>query len=65
MTRPTPLMRTSSLANGSQYLRDRAIRLRAVVATMHGTHAHVLMNDLADDYDRLAGDRERQSQRKA
>jgi hypothetical protein len=60
MTRAPSLMR-SALANDSQYWRHRAIKMRAVVATMKDTHAHILMNDLADDYDRLAGDRERQA----
>ena len=48
-------------ANGSQYWRDRAVKMRAVVVTMKDTGAHILMNDLADDYDRLANDKERKA----
>jgi hypothetical protein len=48
-------------ANGSQYWRDRAVKMRAVVVTMKDSHAHILMNDLADHYDRLADDREGQA----
>ena len=47
-------------ANGSRYWRDRAVKMRAVVATMDGSNAYILMKDLADDYDRLADDKERQ-----
>ena len=35
-----------------QHWRDRAARLRGLA--MMGTEAAVLMNDLADDYERLA-----------
>jgi hypothetical protein len=35
--------------------------MRAGVVTMKDTDAHILMNDLADDYDRLADVNERQA----
>jgi hypothetical protein len=54
------VMRTTQ-TNGSKHLRDRAVKMRAIVATMQDTQAHVLMNDLADDYDKLADNRERQA----
>jgi hypothetical protein len=47
--------------NASKHWRDRAVKMRALVATMKDTHAHILMNDLADDYDKLADNRERQA----
>jgi hypothetical protein len=47
--------------NDSKHWRDRAVKMRAIVVTMKDTHAHILMNDLADDYDNLADDRERQA----
>jgi hypothetical protein len=47
--------------NGSKHWRDRAVKMRALVATMKDTHAHILMNDLADDYDKLADNRDCQA----
>ena len=37
-----------------QHWRDRAARLRGLAIKMMGTEAAVLINDLADDYERLA-----------
>jgi hypothetical protein len=37
-----------------EHWRDRAARMRGLAIKMLGTQAAILMNDLADDYDRLA-----------
>jgi hypothetical protein len=45
----------------SKHWRNRAGNIRAVAATMQGTEAHILMNDLANDYDKFADKAERQA----
>jgi hypothetical protein len=47
--------------NDSKHWRDRAVKMRAVVVTMRDTNAYILMNDLADDYDKIADKNERQA----
>jgi hypothetical protein len=37
-----------------EHWRDRAAQMRALAITMSGTQAAILMNDLADQYERLA-----------
>jgi protein subunit release factor A len=37
-----------------QHWRDRAAQMRSLAAMMAGSEAAILMNDLADDYDKLA-----------
>jgi hypothetical protein len=37
-----------------QHWRERAARLRVLAIKMMGTEAAILMNDLADDYERVA-----------
>jgi hypothetical protein len=40
--------------NDPQHWRDRAAQMRSLAAMMVGSEAAILMNDLADDYDKLA-----------
>jgi protein subunit release factor A len=40
--------------NDPQHWRDRAAQMRSLAATIGGSEAAILMNDLAADYDKLA-----------
>jgi hypothetical protein len=40
--------------NDSQHWRSRAAQMRGIAIKMMGTEAAILINDLADEYDRLA-----------
>ena len=40
--------------NDPQHWRDRAAQMRSLAATMGGSEAAILMNDLAAEYDMLA-----------
>jgi hypothetical protein len=40
--------------NDPQHWRGRAAQLRGIAIKMMGTEAAILINDLADDYERLA-----------
>ena len=37
-----------------QHWRDRAAQMRSLAASMAGSNAAILMNDLAADYDKIA-----------
>jgi hypothetical protein len=42
------------LINDPQHWRNRAAQMRSLAIKMMGTEAAILMNDLADDYERVA-----------
>ena len=51
--RGTVLMFTGD-TNDPQHWRERAAKMRALAVKMAGSHAAILINDLAVDYDELA-----------
>jgi hypothetical protein len=42
------------LADNPKHWRDRAAKMRGLAVKMAGSHAAILMNDLAIDYEELA-----------
>jgi hypothetical protein len=47
--------------NDSKHWRERAGMMRSLATTMQDTEAAVLMGDLANDYDKMADENERQT----